>query len=103
MSSMASPDCAVASQSFCRVVRSFLYFRYGVANSEGESSAAHYRNIWKIIIDTSDSRICNALPSKDLFIRRHFHRLFHIDKFHIHSVGPAEESRTLAARDATGA
>jgi len=84
-------------------VRSFLYFRYGVANSEGESSAAHYRNIWKIIIDTSDSRICNARPSKDLFVRRHFHRLFHIDKFHIHSVGPAEESRTLAARDATGA
>jgi len=80
----------VAGQSFCRAVRSFHYFRHGVANSKGESSAVHYRNMWKIITDTSDSRICNARPSKDLFLTPSF-SLFHMDKFHIHLVGAAKE------------
>jgi len=33
--------------------------------------------------------------SKDFFIGMHFRRLLHVDKFHLHLMGPPEEGRAF--------
>ena len=85
----------------------FDYHRVGAtweysADGYGEASAAQQWNVRKIIADIGDRRIWNASFLEDLFVGRHFHWLFHIDKFHLHFMGAAKERSALATRDASG-
>ena len=83
-------------------MRGFSYFRDSIAHGNGETDAAHHGDIRKIIADKGNSRIGDASFLNDFFISRHLYGLLHVDKFHPHFVGSAEERGTFKAGNTSG-
>jgi hypothetical protein len=67
-------------------VRCLLNLRNRIAHCNREPSAAHDGKIRKVIANIRDSRVEPSRFLDNFFIGRHFQRLFHINKFHIHFV-----------------
>src|SRR5215470_2152344 len=93
----------MASESVRNVMRGPFYLGDGIANSNSETSAAHKGNVRKIVADKSYGGIGNTRVSQDFFIGWHLHWLFHVDKFHLHFMGAAQECSAFSTRDTSRA
>jgi len=83
-------------------VRGFFYLGDGVAHGHREATAAEQGNIGQIVSDIGYGGIGNARFFEDVFVGRHFQRLLHVDKFHAHFTGAAQQRGAFAAGDAPG-
>ena len=94
----------MSGESFCGVVRSFLFLRgrhrrrpppgrRGASTGYPEGRRQ----------SRQPQKIGNPCLLENFFIRWHFQRLFHVDKLHLHFLGTAEKGGAFAAGDATGA
>jgi len=85
------PYRPVPGEGLRRIVRSLLYLRHGITHRNRESGTTQQREIRKVVPDKRDSGIGDASFSKNLLVRWHFYRLFHVDELHLHFVGAAQE------------
>jgi hypothetical protein len=96
-------DRTMACASFRYVVRRLFDLRNRVSHGHSQTSAAHDKKIWKIVLNIRNIRISHSRLSENLLICGYFQRLFHINEFHIHLPCTPKESRALASSDATRA
>ena len=93
----------MSGEGFCGVVRDFFYFGDGIAYGDGEANATQQRDIGKVVADECDGGIGYASFLNDFLVGRHFYRLFHVNKFHFHFMGTAQERGAFTTGDAAGA
>src|SRR5262249_17299119 len=96
-------DRSPAGKRFRNVMRGPFYFGDGIANSNSEASPPHQGNVGKIVADKGNGRIGDTRVSQDFFIGWHLHWLFHVDKFHLHFMGAAQECSAFSTRDTSRA
>src|SRR5271157_4786245 len=92
----------MSRRGFRSVVRGLFYFWDGIAHADREAGSVQQGNVWQIVADISNCRIRDASLPNDFLIGRRFQWLLHVDKFHLHFLRAAQQSRTFATSDATG-